>query len=525
MEKTALYPSPATLKRLESSAAGAHWQRVGLTHRHGVAIPLFSLRTQTSGGIGEYPDLIPLIDWCADVGFSIIQLLPLNDTGPDSSPYSALSAYALNPLNLSLRALEGAPDDSELQRLNGAERIPYDVLRPKKLQLLDEYVSRHRDRIASMPAFQQFMQEHRWLAPYAVFKAFRQQHNRSAWWDWPQEVRQPTTALLEQHHDAIIHHGIIQFLCDQQLLQARAHANSRGVLLMGDIPILLSPNSADVWWKQHYFDLSAAVGAPPDQFSADGQNWGFPLYQWDALRADHFDWWKERLQFASRYFQLYRIDHIVGFFRFFRIPKGKTGREGHFVPEALPAAIDLGRQLLAMMLQSTTMLPIGEDLGAVPPEVRVQMSELGICGTRVMRWERYWNGDQSFIPVSLYIPESAACVSTHDTEPLALWWSDHPDESRRYAEEKKWNWEPHLSFERRRDLLHDCHHSGSFFHVNPLQEYLALFPDLVKGDPRQDRINVPGTASSDNWSYRFKISMDELMRHDGLRQQIRDLIL
>jgi 4-alpha-glucanotransferase len=511
-------------QRLLGSPAGAHWRRLGIQHRHGIALPLFSLRTNSSGGIGEFLDLIPLIDWCASVGFTVIQLLPLNDSGPDPSPYSALSAYALNPLNLSLSALSAPPSLDELFALNQHERIDYELLRSKKLALVDAYVANHRGEIERRPDFQDFVHREEWLTPYACFKELRVHNQRTPWWEWPEEDRLPNASHPQRCTEAIHRHAIVQFLCDLQLREVRKYADAKGVLLLGDIPILLSPNSADVWWHQDYFDLSAAVGAPPDQFSDEGQNWGFPLYRWDQLRADDFAWWRKRLQLAAHYFHLYRIDHIVGFFRLWKIPEGKSGKEGVFVPKTLKEALTQGRELLTMMLESAPLLPIGEDLGSVPPEVRLEMSHLGICGTKVMRWERRWEEDGEFLPIEEYAPESLSCVSTHDTEPLAVWWADHPEESEEYAKQKDWPWEPELSIQKRRLILRDCHHSASLFHINPLQEYLALFPDLVHADPKQDRINIPGTADPENWTYRFKITVEQLRSHQALARSIGELL-
>lgn len=516
---------PSYRQRLLASPAGIHWRRLGVQHRHGIAVPLFSLRTHQSGGIGEYLDLIPLIDWCAQLGLSTIQLLPLNDSGPDPSPYSALSAYALNPLNLSLHSLPGSPLDYRgLMTLNACDRIDYPNLRTQKLAIIDDYVRQNGECIAQTEGFQSFLQSQDWLAPYAAFKAIRAEQGRRPWWEWPQALQNPTPKLLTHYQDAIVKQGMIQYLCDQQLCQVKLYAESLGILLMGDIPILLSPNSADVWWNRQQFDLSATVGAPPDQFSSEGQNWGFPLYRWDTLQVDDYRWWRRRLQHAARYFHLYRIDHIVGFFRLWKIPLGKSGHEGNFVPDRLQDAIAQGVQLLTMMLESAPMLPIGEDLGAVPPEVRHALSSLGICGTRVMRWERNWDGDKNFINVSQYPPESLCCVGTHDTEPLAAWWSDQPQESKLYAEQRGLDWEPVLSDRDRLLILRDCHQSSSLFHINPLQEYLALFPALVHANPNDERINIPGTTSSKNWTYRFKITVEQLKEHPGLSDCIRKIL-
>ena len=177
-----------------------------------------------------------------------------------------------------------------------------------------------------------------------------------------------------------------------------------------------------------------------------------------------------------------------------------------------------------MMLASSNMLPIAEDLGDVPPEVRVCLSELGICGTKVMRWERYWEKDKSFIPFKDYPPLSMTCVSTHDSRTLQLWWSDFPDEAKDYAAFKHWTYSPTLTVEQRKEILWDSHHTPSLFHINLLQEYLALFPELVWPQPEDERINIPGKVLATNWLYRFRPSVEELTAHEGLKKAIEQIL-
>ena len=201
-----------------------------------------------------------------------------------------------------------------------------------------------------------------------------------------------------------------------------------------------------------------------------------------------------------------------------------TAMEGHFIPNDPALWIPQGEKIMRMMIENSSMLPIGEDLGVVPPEVRQDLGTLGICGTKVMRWERYWHGDWSFIPVQNYPRESMTTVSTHDSETLALWWRNQPQESGDYAHRRGWEYTPLLSYDYRMGILWDSHHSHSLFHINLLQEYLAFIPDMVWPDPEDERINVPGLVSEQNWSYRFRPSLEEITTNEQLADIMRNLI-
>jgi 4-alpha-glucanotransferase len=279
-----------------------------------------------------------------------------------------------------------------------------------------------------------------------------------------------------------------------------------------------------VWLHRKIFDLEYSAGAPPDMFSVDGQNWGFPVYNWDALAKQHYRWWKERLKWASRYYHIYRIDHIVGFFRIWTIPRNLDGKSGKFVPEDENLWIDHGQRLIMMMLESNEMLPIGEDLGVVPTTVRECLTTLGICGTKVMRWERKWEEDKRYIPAQEYPIISMTTVSTHDSETLQQWWQMNPQEAQDYAIFKGWHYQPVLSREYHQAILWESHHTASLFHVNPLQEYLALIPGLTQPHLEDERINVPGIVSKKNWTYRFKPSLEELTSNSTLKHCIQEII-
>lgn len=219
-----------------------------------------------------------------------------------------------------------------------------------------------------------------------------------------------------------------------------------------------------------------------------------------------------------------RIDHIVGFFRIWTIPLGKTGKEGAFAPQDEKEWIDHGQKILLMMINACDMLLIGEDLGVVPTEARKCLTALGICGTRVIRWERDWEGDKKFISPSDYLVESMTTVGTHDTETLQQWWKDNSAETQLFARYKGWCYQEHLSREHLKEILWDSHHSASLFHINPLQEYLGLIPGLSWQNPEDERINIPGSVTDRNWCYRLRPSLEELDQQMGLKHLVQELI-
>ncbi|PJD94710.1 MAG: 4-alpha-glucanotransferase [Parachlamydia sp.] len=521
-------------QHLLQSPACQHWQKIGIHAHHGICVPVFSLHSETSGGIGEFTDLIPLIDWCRNVGLDIIQTLPLNDTGLETSPYSALSAFALNPIHLGLVKLPYYADYPQLadpfaaiHALLKEQRIPY----PKLHQLRDTYLRTYYAlagaEIVHSEAFQIFKKSNTWVQDYALFKAIKIQRNWTSFTSWPEDVRSPTpetlAKLAEEMKDEVAYHVFLQFLCDEQMREIKEYAEKQKVFLMGDIPILINAESADVWLHPELFNQKLTAGAPPDQYSAEGQNWGFPLYNWDKNRETNYAWWKKRLEIATRYYHLFRIDHVVGFYRIWGVPFHALAKEGRFIPENPATWIGQGEQILRMMLESCPMLPIGEDLGVIPPEVRTNLLALGICGTKVMRWERVWNEDRRFIRPQDYIPESLTTVSTHDSETLQLWWQNHPDEAQDFCRFKEWDYETPLSVIKHQDILFDSHQTSSLFHINLLQEYLALFPDLTWPNLEDERINIPGLVLDRNWSYRFRPSIEEIVRDEKLTDLMKTL--
>lgn len=521
---------------IAETKAAPHWEKLGVWQHHGIALPLFSLHTKASCGIGEYTDLLPLIDWAKEHELDIIQLLPLNDTGLDTSPYNSISAYALNPIHLGIEQLadiDKVPDVAnkiaELKKLNETERVSYRPVREKKEALLNDYFSAIFPSISQTIEFKEFEKDqHSWLKPFALFKSIKESQAWTSWEKWPLRLKSPSRSayekLLQEFKARIDYHVFVQYLCFQQMKAVKEKATAQKVFIKGDIPILLSRDSSDVWYNRHLFLFHIGAGAPPDMYSREGQSWGFPVYDWQAFDKENYHWWKERLKVCTSLYHLYRLDHVVGFYRIWTIPIGRKAKEGVFMPENQNEWTRQGEKLMELMLDSSPMLPIAEDLGTVPTSVRQSLQKLGIPGTKMMRWERRWDDDGSYIPFDEYEPISMTTVSTHDSDTVKLWWRHFPKEAKLYSELKGWEYKPFLTFEHMEEILFDSHHSGSLLHINQLMEYLSLFPELVSSDPHAERINIPGKMLATNWTYRFRPSLEEISAHSGLNKAFKHIL-
>lgn len=307
----------------------------------GVSLPLSGLWSQDSIGIGEYPDLVTLAKWCSDVGMDLIQLLPLNDTGDQPSPYSALSAFALNPAYLRMPLIPGIePYLPQLQEWKAqyetAEKIDYSATYNFKLKLLHQIYEENQTQWLADESLATWIDENAWVKTYAVYRILKEQNQLQNWTQW-KEHQDPTPEFINQFWTDHLALGVffawIQYWCEQQLEDAAKDCSVLGVQIKGDIPILISEDSADVWGHRKLFDLNNRAGAPPDMFCTEGQNWRFPCYRWDVLKGEDYSWWKDRLQQASKFYHAFRIDHVLGFFRIWQVPeKHISGMLGRFVP-------------------------------------------------------------------------------------------------------------------------------------------------------------------------------------------------
>ena len=318
----------------------------------GTQVPVFSLRTRKSAGIGDFGDLKTMIDFVASTGQKVLQLLPINDTTithtwTDSYPYSCISVFAIHPQYVDLHALPELKDakaraEAEKTRaeLNALDKIDYEKVNDFKINYLRQIFNQEGEKIMKTAEYKAFFQDTElWLVPYAQYSYLRDKNGTADFNQWPdyrvwdeaerKALADPKTAAYKN----VAFFYFVQFVLDRQMQEAHEHAKAKGVILKGDIPIGVNRNGCDVWTEPKYFNLNGQAGAPPDDFSANGQNWGFPTYNWFEMLKDGCQWWNRRFQNMARYFDAYRIDHVLGFFRIWEIPVHSVhGLLGQFAP-------------------------------------------------------------------------------------------------------------------------------------------------------------------------------------------------
>ena len=318
----------------------------------GTVIPIFSLRSKGSFGVGDFGDLKQMIDWCAKTKQRVLQVLPINDTNmtytwQDSYPYNSISIYALHPQYTDFRQLPALKDperkayfDALQKELNALPQIDYERMNNAKLEYLRELYAQEGSKAMKSEAFKQFFAENKeWLVPYAAFCHYRDFYGTATFSEWPdhktfsEKEREAMSKSTTKIYKEVAFWYYVQFNLDQQMRAAHAYARKNKVILKGDIPIGISRDGVEAWVEPKYFNLNGQAGAPPDPFSADGQNWGFPTYDWDTMLADGCSWWVRRFRKMAEYFDAYRIDHVLGFFRIWEIPvPEKSGLMGQFSP-------------------------------------------------------------------------------------------------------------------------------------------------------------------------------------------------
>lgn len=318
----------------------------------GTQVPVFSLRTRKSAGIGDFGDLKTMIDFVASTGQKVLQLLPINDTTithtwTDSYPYSCISVFAIHPQYVDLHALPELKDakaraEAEKTRaeLNALNKIDYEKVNDFKINYLRQIFNQEGEKMMKTAEYKAFFQDTElWLVPYAQYSYLRDKNGTADFNQWPdyrvwdeaerKALADPKTAAYKN----VAFFYFVQFVLDRQMQEAHEHAKAKGVILKGDIPIGVNRNGCDVWMEPKYFNLNGQAGAPPDDFSANGQNWGFPTYNWFEMLKDGCQWWNRRFKNMARYFDAYRIDHVLGFFRIWEIPVHSVhGLLGQFAP-------------------------------------------------------------------------------------------------------------------------------------------------------------------------------------------------
>ena len=503
----------------------------GSNHRRaGMLVPLFSMSSKRSWGIGEIGDLERMTAWLSDAGQRLLQLLPITETSPDDpSPYGSLSAMAIDPQYISLESVE------DFAAIGGERRLDVhgrDALeRVRSLHAIDYRAVRALKQVSLRRAFDHFMTtewagdssrasalrtfavEHAWwLDDYALFRALHARFDERPWTEWPEPIRTRDAHALDVERAALRHEILfrtyLQWIAGEQWQSARRLAN--GVALFGDLPFMVNGDSADVWSRQDEFG-EGSVGVPPDAFSVTGQDWGLPPYLWDVLRERDFDWLRLRARRMAQLFDGYRVDHVVGFYRTFVRPRG--GGAGVFTPADEPSQLALGEHVLDIF-RSTGVEIVAEDLGTVPDFVRESLARAVIPGYKVFRWERHWHSPGQPFKDPLNYPAAAVATSgTHDTEPMTVWWAqattqerravlDTPSVRDRLSDEQCTQAidSPALSPAVRRALLETLFASGANLLILPIQDAFGW----------SDRINQPATVGDHNWTWRLPWPTDRI---------------
>jgi 4-alpha-glucanotransferase len=493
----------------------------------GLLLPLFSCPSSTSWGIGDIGDLAPLTEWLASAGQRVLQLLPINEMAPgQQSPYSAISAMAIDPVYIRLpdvaefEALGGeaalpAADRERLASVRASRTIDYAGVRRLKGGVLRRAFDRFHStewcldtgRARELKAFAS--EQAWWIEDYALFRAIHASHDERPWTEWPAALQRREPAAIDHARRELMREVVFyQFLQWQATTQWRtARTRTHGVALFGDLPFMVDGDSADVWARQYQFRLDASIGAPPDAFTAKGQNWGMPLYRWDVIAGEHFRWLRERVRRNADLFDGLRVDHLVGFYRTYAWPT--NGGEPFFTPADEHAQTVLGERVLGIFREAGSTV-IAEDLGTVPDFVRASLARQNVPGFRVLRWERRWHEpDRPFRDPAEYPAISVATTGTHDTESMAEWWAREPLEERRklaampsvrrFADGRDLATAPY-SPDVRDTLLAALFASGS---------NLLLLP-FIDAFGWSDRINEPASTAAANWTFRLPWPCDRL---------------
>src|SRR5437899_2035472 len=532
----------------------------------GVLMPLFALRGENDLGIGDLGVLREFIGWASEIGFKLVQLLPINETGADNSPYNAISAMAIEPTTLRLG--RDSPEDLTRDEFNSVVAdvdlgrlrrggVKYRHGKELKRRLLEKAFANFSGHAGKERQweFEKFCQEEAvWLDDYAFFRVLMEENGESATWTrwsiehqsikraraWLHDLPQDRKTAIMARQNFFCY---VQWIAHQQWREIKSCAEDRDVALMGDIPFGVSYHSADVFARPDEFVLDWSGGAPPEPYFKDdeftqkwGQNWGIPLYHWDRMGSNNFEWWRVRVRAVRCIFHLFRIDHVLGFYRIYAFPwrprKNKQflpldwpqmlaqtgGRAPHFVPRDDDTAENCeankrdGEEYLRVALEEASATRvIGEDLGAVPNYVRPNLRLLGIAGFKIPQWEVR---DDQVTPGDKYERLSVATYTTHDHKPIRALWEEAFERPTATSEQSRFDLakiaifaclDPNLD---KLDFEKDFYQAimEALFKSNAWIA-IVMITDLLA---RKYRFNVPGTTASSNWTRRMQRSVRQL---------------
>lgn len=460
------------------------------SRRAGISAPLFSLRSTRGWGIGEIGDIPAVAQWLRAANQSVLQILPLNELAPsESSPYSALSAMAIDPQFISIWMMEGAEAferewRAEIEDIRHTPKVDYKAVRSLKHRAIrasfEHFLNNdwRFDTGAAADFHTYITAESWWLDEYSVYRAVRADCGERSWLEWPAGLRdrEPSamTRVRERLAAEILFYQYVQWIASRQWQTIRS--GTQGLEILGDFPFMVALDSADVWSRRQDFLLDASVGTPPDAFSETGQEWGLPPYNWDEARRNDFAWLRMRARRQVSLYDGFRIDHLVGFYRTYVRPS--DGRPPFFMPSDESRQTELGETVMRIMIDTGADVSV-EDLGTVPDFVRESIARLGLPGYKVLRWEP--------ADPMMYPPLSVAMTGTHDTEPLAVWWEAlTPDERMRFGSDS-----PGYDGSVRDQIIERIYNAGSNLVLLPIQDVFGW----------RDRINLPATISDANWTY------------------------
>lgn len=527
----------------------------------GILAPLFALRSENDLGVGDTESLRLFVDWAAENGFRLVQLLPINETGNDNSPYNAISSVAIEPCTVAIspatvpdltqEAYEAVLDGVSLKSLRTGP-VKYSKVKPLKRRLLEKafegFMEIHwKNKTARCRAFRGWVKEQAgWIEGYALFRALMDENGGSEMWDtWPEPQQTLETALewLGAQKAAVRralelkmrYFQYVQWIAFAQWGALKTYCDGIGVALMGDVPIGVSYYSSDVFCYPEIFNLRWSGGAPPEPAFKDdpfierwGQNWGVPLYRWDVQRATGFAWWRQRVRRVREIFHLFRIDHVLGFYRMYGFPwrpsrnaeflplshdeaRARTGGDlPHFTPrdDSTPENREANRRdgdeyLRALLEEVGEHRLVGEDLGVVPDYVRPNLTSLGIAGFKIPQWERQPNWH--LVRGCDYQRLSVTTYATHDHLPIAAMWEQMCAAAQSGDGHQRWELEQlcgyaGFGFEGPRpmtDAIHEALLAGLF----QSNAWLAIVM-ITDVFGQATRFNVPGAVADSNWSER-----------------------